>query len=472
MCWTGCAILCCAQHSVTVQFPQSTTETDRPDREASERMPGEVDSDGEDSAEDRDYKRLLGKSATKGSARKAASASQQSPLPKAKSGGGAISTDKVANGSTPLSSVKAALDDLSDDEGGARTLTSFQPGAPGYIEPGSTPDKSVHDKIRLFHQRSATGQPHNHKELFGVGGAGKKAKEGLAGDWPKRPSDDKQDDGANKPPKPRQVEALVRQSRAEAGIVRKRGVRDVKSRGKSPDVKDPATTGSDAPAAKEASVAETPPPAAPHPSQMEHVGPGAERIVASPRPPNWMCRVVVTAVEARDVPRMKGEVMTDCACRITFNAPGALAVSSCTKYVRSSGHDKGVKWKERMVFGLPEELAPSASLHVELVGRSVSNSTKQSTFGHVRELRVSELLNQVPPLYISHVSLRCPSPFSTLASTPLSSLPSFPFHDAQVTHTHTNTNKHTHTHRHGWRDGLKSRMKRANLLAPLLYVSL
>ena len=94
----------------------------------------------------------------------------------------------------------------------------------GYIEPGSTPDKSVHDKIRLFHQRSVTGQPTSNKELFGGGGQVKTAKEGFDGGGGPRPaSDDKHDASDAKPPKPRQVEKLVRQSRDEAGLVRKRG---------------------------------------------------------------------------------------------------------------------------------------------------------------------------------------------------------------------------------------------------------
>ena len=334
--------------------------------------------------EDRDYMRLLGKSSsTKGAARSSLSFTADSPKQTSKS---------PAGGRTPVSSVKVALDDIEHDcaelDVHNRSPRNIPPGAPGYIEPGSTPDKSVHDKIRLFHQRSATGQPKGNKELFGAGGQVQKAKAGL--------TKEKQDDGAgasaSKPPKPRQVEQLVLQSQAES-MIRKRGVRDLKNRGKFADGMDHDTAG------QSGKTAEYTGDKTSGPSQEvadEREGPvrGAERIVASPRPPTWMCRVVVTAVEARDVPRIQGEAMTDFACRVTLNGPDALPVTSTTKMVRSSGHDRGVKWKERMVFGLQEDLATFASLDVELVGRSVANPSQQVTFGHVRELRVSELLNQ------------------------------------------------------------------------------
>ncbi len=82
---------------------------------------------GDESPEDRDYRRLLGKSAKKG----------------------AVGVGGTPLRTTPLSSVKVPLDGLSDgEEGGSRSPLNIPPGAPGYIEPGSTPDRSVLDKIR------------------------------------------------------------------------------------------------------------------------------------------------------------------------------------------------------------------------------------------------------------------------------------------------------------------------------------
>jgi len=172
---------------------------------------------GDESPEDREYRRFLGKSASKDRKRKGATFT--SPAQKIGSNG---SSQPALQGTPPLSS-KAANDYIDDHEEGL-SRNVFQPGAPGYIEPGSTPDKSVFDKIRLFAQRSAIAEPHNHKELFGPGGTSSKARDAQEGRF-----DDKQ------PPKSRQVEQLLRQSRAESANVRKRGVRDVKKRGKSPN---------------------------------------------------------------------------------------------------------------------------------------------------------------------------------------------------------------------------------------------
>jgi hypothetical protein len=380
---------------------------------------------GDDSAEDRDYERLLGRSASRGSRPRGAQGSPLASPAAATAGAGEAAAGSpkraVANGSTPLSSVKASLDDL-DTEAGAGSPSNIPPGAPGYIEPGSTPDKSVHDKIRLFAQRSATGQPHNHKELFGGSGRANSAQD-AAGDGSKRrrPDDDSDTGPSSRPPKPRQVEQLVRASRAEQVVPRKRGVRDVKSRGRSADGQSAAAPGGGTaaaaapatPSGKSDSKA-----AAGDNSGAKAATKSAERLVASPRPPTWMCRVVVTAVEVREVPRMPGEVMTDCACQVSLNAPGAATVSNCTKLVRSSGHEKGVKWKERMVFGLQEELAPSASLAVELVGRSVADPSRQKTFGRVREFRIAELLDQVMISPLRDV-LCLPCPADTRYPAPL-----------------------------------------------------
>ena len=299
-----------------------------------EKMVAEEGFEDDSAEEDRDYRRLLGRSASKGSMHRALGSAVEGEA----SGGSPnvtmlgerefrpTSLHAVASSSTPLSSVKASLDSF-DTETGTQSPSSIPPGAPGYIEPGSTPDKSVHDKIRLFAQRSATGQPHNHKELFGSSGQVQSAQAAAGDGWKRRRPGDELDP---RPPKPRQVEQLVRTSRAETGVARKRGVRDVK-RGKSADGKNPATSGG-------AGTAELATPSGESDGKVE-------RLVASPRPPTWMCRVVVTAVEARDVPRISGEVMTDCACQVSLNAPGALTVSNSTKLVRSSGNDKSVKWK-------------------------------------------------------------------------------------------------------------------------------
>jgi len=173
---------------------------------------------GDESPEDREYRRFLGKSASKDRKRKGATFTSP-PAQKIGSNG---SSQPALQGTPPLSS-KAANDYIDDHEEGL-SCNVFQPGAPGYIEPGSTPDKSVFDKIRLFAQRSAIAEPHNHKELFGQGGTSSKGRDAQEGRF-----DDKQ------PPKSRQVEQLLRQSRAESANVRKRGVRDVKKRGKSPN---------------------------------------------------------------------------------------------------------------------------------------------------------------------------------------------------------------------------------------------
>jgi len=289
---------------------------------SAEKMAAEEDFEDDSAEEDRDYQRLLGRSASKGRKHRALGSAVEGDS------GGSMTRARadVARSSTPLSSVKAALDSF-DTEAGTQSPSSIPPGAPGYIEPGSTPDKSVHDKIRLFAQRSATGQPHNHKELFGSSGQVQSAQAAAGDGWKRRRPADEIDNGpSSRPPKPRQVEQLVRASRAETGVARKRGVRDVK-RGKSADGQNPATSG-----------AELATPSGESDGKVE-------RLVASPRPPTWMCRVVVTAVEARDVPRIPGEVMTDCACQVSLNAPGALTVSNSTKLVRSSGNDKSVKWK-------------------------------------------------------------------------------------------------------------------------------
>ena len=66
--------------------------------------------------------------------------------------------------------------DIFDTDAGTQSPSNIPPGAPGYIEPGSTPDK-----IRLFAQRSAMGQPHSHKELFGSSGQVQSA-QAAAGD--------------------------------------------------------------------------------------------------------------------------------------------------------------------------------------------------------------------------------------------------------------------------------------------------
>jgi hypothetical protein len=333
--------------------------------------------------------RLLGKSARKGTR-----SSLRSPAP------------SESNGRTPESSAKAELDNIAVGGGGLA-----DPGAPGYIEPGSTPDKSVHDKIRLFHQRSAQGHP--HKELF----AGQQSNNIGEEVGQKRRSDmSVASAGPRKPPVPRQVEELVRQSRADAAMVRRRGVRQVKSRGSSADAKEASSDNSEHGASGSAAVLsdsasqgknnsaapERSRSRSPHTKDANGAGgnelAAGECLVASPRPPKWMCRVVVTAVEVRDVPRIAGEVMTDCGCRVSLRAPGAVPVSSCTRMLRCSGHDKGVKWKERMVFGVQEDLTGSATLVVELVGSGVSNPSKQVTFGAVRELRVADLLNQVQVL--------------------------------------------------------------------------
>ena len=166
---------------------------------------------GDESPEDREYRRFLGKSASKDRKRKGATFTSP-PAQKIGSNG---SSQPALQGTPPLSS-KAANDYIDDHEEGL-SRNVFQPGAPGYIEPGSTPDKSVFDKIRLFAQRSAIAEPHNHKELFGPGGTSSKGRDAQEGRF-----DDKQ------PPKSRQVEQLLRQSRAESANVRKRGVRDVK----------------------------------------------------------------------------------------------------------------------------------------------------------------------------------------------------------------------------------------------------
>ena len=324
---------------------------------------------GDESPEDRDYRRLLGKSAKKG----------------------AVGVGGTPLRTTPLSSVKVPLDGIIDgEEGGSRSPLNIPPGAPGYIEPGSTPDRSVHDKIRLFHQRSASGPATNHKELFGGGRQETRA--------PGSGTDERQPDdavGVSKPPMPPPGDSAVRQARSEQGVVRKRGVRDVKSRGRSADGKEgPSRTPEASDSAAGPAILAKSPSVGLTPSAEQHDSIAARLAVASPRPPKWMCRVVVTAVEARDVPRLRGEVMTDCACRVSLNAPGAHPVTSTSRLVRSSGHDKGVKWKERMVFGVQENLAPAASLDIELVGRSVADPSQQVTFGRVRELRVAELLDQ------------------------------------------------------------------------------
>ncbi len=181
----------------------------------------------------------------------------------------------------------------------------------------------------LFHQRSASGPATNHKALFGGGGQETRA--------PGSGTDERQTDDAlavSKPPMPPPPgDNAVRQARPEQGVIRKRGVRDVKSRGRSADGKEGTSR---TPEASDSALGPAIPPKSPSvgstPSAEQHDSTAAARLaVASPRPPKWMCRVVVTAVEAREVPRMRGEVMTDCACRVSLNAPGAHPVTSTSR---------------------------------------------------------------------------------------------------------------------------------------------
>lgn len=290
----------------------------------------------DDSPDDRDFERLVGKSARK----------------------------KGANGRAPGSLTP-------------QTRQGPQAGEPGYVSPGSTPNRSVHDKIRLFHERLDPTQVPKEQAVGAVRGRG----QGTAGVESKKRSLPPREDFGSAPTLPRQAQELVCQNREELTGVRKRGVRDVKKRSNSADAAESDQTA--------AAAAEQERSRSPHQRPL-----GADSMVASPRPPQWMSRVVVTAVEARDVPRLSPETATDCFCRVSLRAPGAVAVSSSTRTLRSSALDGSVKWKERMIFGLQEDLAREATLSIELVGASMATPNDPVTFGSVRLLPVSKLLDQ------------------------------------------------------------------------------
>ena len=287
----------------------------------------------DDSPDDRDFERLVGKSARK----------------------------KGANGRAPGSLTP-------------QTRQGPQAGEPGYVSPGSTPNRSVHDKIRLFHERLDPTQVPKEQAVGAVRGRGLSS-QGTAG------VESKKKDSGSAPTLPRPAQELVCQNREELTGVRMRGVRDVKKRSNSADAAQSDQTA--------AAAAEQERSRCPHQRPL-----GVDSMVASPRPPQWMSRVVVTAVEARDVPRLSPETATDCFCRVSLRAPGAVAVSSSTRTLRSSALDGSVKWKERMIFGLQEDLAREAILSIELMGASMAAPNDPVTFGSVRLLPVSKLLDQ------------------------------------------------------------------------------
>ena len=287
----------------------------------------------DDSPDDRDFERLVGKSARK----------------------------KGANGRAPGSLTP-------------QTRQGPQAGEPGYVSPGSTPNRSVHDKIRLFYERLDPAQVPNEQAVGAVRGRGLSSQR-TAG------VESKKKDSGSAPTLPRQAQELVCQNREELTGVRMRGVRDVKKRSNSADAAQSDQTA--------AAAAEQERSRCPHQRPL-----GVDSMVASPAPPQWMSRVVVTAVEARDVPRLPPETATDCFCRVSLRAPGAVAVSSSTRTLRSSALDGSVKWKERMIFGLQEDLAREAILSIELMGASMAAPNDPVTFGSVRLLPVSKLLDQ------------------------------------------------------------------------------
>jgi len=101
------------------------------------------------------------------------------------------------------------------------------------------------------------------------------------------------------------------------------------------------------------------------------------------------CQVAVTCVEAREVPLLPGDPLPNSCCRVSLIAPGIEPVSSDTKIVRGS---VSPKWKERLIFGIEEDLVKWTCIRIELVG--VSENGETVNHGKIRLIHVSELQDQ------------------------------------------------------------------------------